>query len=208
MNLYRLFGENSLHDKVGGWSEIKQVIVAMSGASGVVYGVRLLNALRDAKVTVHLTISPAAETNLKLETELTKQKLSKLVDHTYASDDLTAPISSGSFPIDGMVIVPCSMKTLAAIANGYSDNLTTRAADVSLKERRPLILVTRETPLNQIQIRNMLTVAEAGGIILPASPGFYHSPRNIDQLVDHIVGKIMDTLHIEHNLYKRWTGLS
>ena len=187
---------------------MKQVIVAMSGASGAIYGVRLLNALRDAKVTVHLTISPAAEINLKLETGLTKQKLSKLVDHTYASDDLTAPISSGSFPMDGMVIVPCSMKTLAAIANGYSDNLTTRAADVSLKEHRPLILVPRETPLNRIQLRNMLTVAEAGGTILPASPGFYHSPRNIDQLVDHIVGKIMDTLHIEHNLYKRWTGLS
>ncbi|HUK51642.1 MAG TPA: UbiX family flavin prenyltransferase [Terriglobales bacterium] len=185
-----------------------KLIVAMSGASGAIYGVRLLNALRDAKVSVYLTISPAAEINLKLETGMTPQKLSKLVEQTYASDDLEAPISSGSFPIDGMVIVPCSMKTLAAVANGYSDSLATRAADVALKEHRPLILVPRETPLNQIHLRNMLTLSQAGAIILPASPGFYHSPRNIDQLVDHVVGKIMDSLHIQHQLYKRWSGIS
>ncbi len=185
---------------------MKQIIVAITGASGAIYGVRLLKALKDAKVTVHLTISPAAEINLKLETGMTTDELSKLSKHVYPATDLAAPISSGSFPIDGMVIVPCSTKTLAAIANGYSDNLITRAADVTLKERRTLVLVPRETPLNQIHLKNMLTLARAGAIILPASPGFYHTPKKIDELVDHIVGKIMDALHIEHSLYKRWTG--
>ncbi|HUK27691.1 MAG TPA: UbiX family flavin prenyltransferase [Candidatus Acidoferrales bacterium] len=187
--------------------EIRQVIVAMSGASGSIYGVRLIKALKNANVTVHLTISPSAEINLELETGLTAKKLSKLVDHMYPANDMTAPISSGSFSVHGMVIAPCSMKTLAAIANGYSDSLTTRAADVTLKEERTLVLVPRETPLNQIHLRNMLTAAQAGAIILPASPGFYHSPKTIDELIDHIVGKIMDILHIEHNLYRRWSGL-
>lgn len=186
---------------------MKQIIVAITGASGAIYGVHLIKALKDAKVTVHLTISPAAEINLKLETGMTADELSKLTEHVYPATDLAAPISSGSFPIDGMVIVPCSTKTLAAIANGYSDNLITRAADVTLKERRTLVLVPRETPLNQIHLKNMLTLARAGAIILPASPGFYHAPNKIDDLVDHIVGKIMDALHIEHSLYKRWTGL-
>lgn len=186
---------------------MRQLVVAISGASGAIYGVRLLKALKQTKVKVHLTISPAAEINLKLETGLTANDLTKLAEHTYPANDLSAPISSGSYPIDGMVIVPCSTKTLAAIANGFSDNLITRAADVTLKERRTLILVPRETPLNQIHLKNMLTLAEVGAIILPASPGFYHNPKTVDELVDHIVGKIMDTLHIEHDLYKRWTGL-
>ena len=186
---------------------MNQIIVAISGASGAIYGVRLLKALRDAKVTVHLTISPAAEINLKLETGMTADELSKLTEHVYPSNDLSAPISSGSFPIDGMVIVPCSTKTLAAIANGYSDNLITRAADVTLKERRILVLVPRETPLNQIHLKNMLTLARAGAIVLPASPGFYHAPKTTNELVDHIVSRIMDTLQIEHSLYKRWAGL-
>ena len=183
-----------------------RLVVGISGASGAIYGVRLLKALKDAEVPVYLTISSAAEINLKLETDLTARSLTKLVERIYAADDMGAPISSGSFPVDGMVIVPCSMKTLAAIANGYSDTLITRTADVTLKEHRTLILVPRETPLNRIHLKNMLTLAEAGAIILPASPGFYHSPKNIDQLIDHIVGKIMDALHLEHNLYKRWTG--
>jgi 4-hydroxy-3-polyprenylbenzoate decarboxylase len=186
---------------------MKQVIVAITGASGAIYGVRLLKALRTARVAVHLTISPTAEINLKLETGMTADALSKFAKHLYATTDLAAPISSGSFPIDGMAIVPCSTKTLAAVAHGYSDNLITRAAEVTLKERRTLVLVPRETPLNQIHLKNMLTLARAGAVILPASPGFYHAPKNIDELIDHIVGKIMDALHIEHSLYKRWTGL-
>jgi len=186
---------------------MKRIIVAISGASGTTYGVRLLKALKDAKVAVHLTISASGEINLKLETGMTEDQLSGFAEAVYPPTDLAAPISSGSFPIDGMVIVPCSMKTLAAIANGYSDNLIARAADVTLKERRPLIIVPRETPLNQIQLKNMLTLAKSGAIILPASPGFYHSPKNIEDLVDQVVGKIMDALQIENTLYKRWTGL-
>jgi len=185
---------------------MKQVIVAISGASGAIYGVRLVRALRDARVRVHLTISPSAEITLKLETGMNPRDLARLATHTYPSTDLTAPISSGSSPIDGMVIAPCSTKTLAAIASGYSDNLITRAADVALKENRTLVLVPRETPLSQIHLRNMLTLARAGAVILPASPGFYHNPKTVDDLVDHVVGKIMDVLQIEHNLYKRWTG--
>ena len=186
---------------------MKQVIVAITGASGATYGVRLLRALKEAGVAVHLTITPAGEINLKLETGMTADQLSGFAEHVYSSEDLAAPISSGSFPIDGMVIVPCSMKTVAAVANGYSDNLITRAADVTLKERRTLILVPRETPLSQIHLKNMLTLARAGAIILPASPGFYHTPKKIEELVDHVVGRILDSLHIEHALYKRWTGL-
>lgn len=185
---------------------MKQVIVAISGASGAIYGVRLVRALRDARVRVHLTISPSAEITLKLETGMNPRDLARLATHTYPSTDLTAPISSGSSPIDAMVIAPCSTKTLAAIASGYSDNLITRAADVALKENRTLVLVPRETPLSQIHLRNMLTLARAGAVILPASPGFYHNPKTVDDLVDHVVGKIMDVLQIEHNLYKRWTG--
>jgi len=156
---------------------MKQIIVATTGASGAIYGVHLLKALKDAKVAVHLIISPAAEINLKLETEMTADGLSKLTENVYLATDLAAPIFSGSFPIGGMVIVPCSPKTLAAIANGYSDNLITRVAYVTLKERRTLVLVPRETPLNQIHLNNMLTLARAGAIILPASPSFCHTPR-------------------------------
>ena len=165
-----------------------------------------MKALKKAKAEVHLTISPAGEINLKLETGMTASELKKLAGHTYTANDLSAPIASGSFLVDGMVIAPCSSRTLAAIANGYTDNLISRAADVNLKERRTLVLVPRETPLNQIHLKNMLTLARAGAVILPASPGFYHNPKTIDDLVDHVVGKILDTLRVEHNLFKRWAG--
>jgi 4-hydroxy-3-polyprenylbenzoate decarboxylase len=192
--------------RVGKKDGMKQIIVAVTGASGAIYGVRLLEALNDAKVSVHLTVSPAAAINLKIETGMTARELSRFAKSVYATNDLAAPISSGSFPIDEMVIAPCSTKTMAAIANGYSDNLITRAAEVTLKERRTLVLVPRETPLNQIHLKNMLTLARAGAVILPACPGFYNAPKKIDELVDHVVGKIMDALQVEHSLYKRWTG--
>jgi len=187
---------------------VRQIVVAITGASGAVYAVHLLKALKEAEVEVHLTISPAAEVNLKLETGMATHKLTKLAAHVYPATDLSAPIASGSFLVDGMAIVPCSTKTLAAVANGYTDNLITRAADVNLKEGRTLVLVPRETPLNQIHLKNMLTLARAGAVILPASPGFYHHPKTVDDLVDHIVGKVMDALRIEHNLLKRWTGVT
>jgi 4-hydroxy-3-polyprenylbenzoate decarboxylase len=185
---------------------MRRIVVAISGASGAIYGLRLLRALKETDVEVHLTISPAAEVNLKLETGMHASDLSKLASHTYPANDLSAPIASGSFLVDGMVVVPCSTKTMASIANGFSDNLISRAADVNLKERRTLILVPRETPLNQIHLKNMLTLARAGAVILPASPGFYHAPKTIDDLVDHVVGKILDNLRIEHNLFERWDG--
>ncbi|MGO9644264.1 MAG: UbiX family flavin prenyltransferase [Candidatus Bathyarchaeia archaeon] len=186
---------------------MKSIVIAITGASGAIYGVRLLEILREKNVTVHLTASPAAEITLRLETGSTIKRLSRLAAKYYDVNDLAAPIASGSFQVQGMVIVPCSTKTLAAVANGISDNLITRAADVCLKEKRPLVIVPRETPLNQIQLRNMLALAQAGAIILPASPAFYHKPNNINQLVDHIVGKILDVIGIENSLFKRWQGL-
>jgi len=187
---------------------MKSIVVAITGASGAIYGVRLLEILREKDVTVHLTASPAAEITLRLETGSTIKRLARLAAKYYDVNDLAAPIASGSFQVQGMVIVPCSTKTLAAVANGISDNLITRAADVCLKEKRPLVMVPRETPLNQIQLRNMLTLAQAGAVILPASPAFYHKPDNINQLVDHVVGKILDVLEIENSLFKRWRGLA
>ena len=180
--------------------------MALTGASGAIYGVRLIEALNERGINVHLVISKAAEINLRLEMNLNPAEVTKMAQHVYASEDMAAPIASGSFPIDGMIIVPCSTKTLAAVANGLSLNLISRAAEVSLKERKPLVLVPRETPLNQIHLQNMLTLARAGAIIIPASPGFYHRPKSIEQLVDHIVGKVLDVFAIQHDLFTRWHG--
>jgi polyprenyl P-hydroxybenzoate/phenylacrylic acid decarboxylase-like protein len=181
-----------------------QIIVGVSGASGAVYAVRLLEALRKYRVKTQLVVTAAAEEIVELEMGLTKSKLHALATCHYDVNDLTSPISSGSFVTDGMVVVPCSMKTLAGIACGYSSNLLLRAADVTLKERRPLVLVPRETPLNLIHLENMFKVAQAGAIVLPAMPGFYHKPKSIDDLVNHVAGKVLDVFHIEHKLYKRW----
>lgn len=181
-----------------------QIIVGVSGASGTVYAVRLLEVLRDLNVKTHLVVTRTAEKMIELETDLTKKELIALATYHYEVDDLTAAISSGSFKTDGMVVVPCSMKTLAGIASGYSSNLLLRAADVTLKERRPLVLVPRETPMNLIHLENMFKAAQAGAVVLPAMPGFYHKPKSIDDLVNHVVGKILDVLNLEHKLYKRW----
>jgi 4-hydroxy-3-polyprenylbenzoate decarboxylase len=185
-------------------NEAMQIIIGISGASGIIYGVRLLETLRNLKVKTHLVVTKAAERILELETDFTKTQLVSLATREYDIDDLASSLSSGSFQTDGMVIVPCSMKTLAGIANGYSSNLLLRAADVTLKEKRPLVLVPRETPLNIIHLENMVKVAQAGATVLPAMPGFYHQPKSIDDLVNHIVGKILDSFHLEHKLYKRW----
>ena len=140
--------------------------------------------------------------------EISKEDIEKLAVHSYDADDLAAPMVSGSFKTDAMIAIPCSMKTLAGIAHGYSDNLILRTADVMMKERRQLILVPRETPLNVIHLRNMLILAEQGVTIIPAMPAYYHRPKNIGSVVDYIVGKVLDSLGIEHSLFKRWLGSS
>ncbi|MFQ6053036.1 MAG: UbiX family flavin prenyltransferase [Candidatus Bathyarchaeia archaeon] len=182
-----------------------RLIVAVTGASGVIYGKRLLEVLKEMAAEVHLIISESAE--LVIDHELDgPQALARLADHVYEPGDLTAPLTSGSYRVDGMVIIPASMKTIAAIASGYCDNLISRAADVQLKERRPLILVPRETPLNAIHLENMAKLSRLGVTILPAMPGFYHGPETIGDLIDFVVGKVLDQLGVEHDLYRRWGG--
>ena len=183
-----------------------RLIVAITGASGVVYGKRLLEVLREKKVETYLIVSNAAENVIDHELKMTKGELERLASHVYNVNDLSAPIVSGSFKADGMIVIPCSMKTLAGIAHGYSDNLILRAADVTLKEKRKLILVPRETPLSVVHLRNMLDLASQGVFILPAMPAYYHKPEKIEDLIDFVVGKALDLLEIEHELFKRWTG--
>jgi flavin prenyltransferase len=178
----------------------------MSGGSGVVYGVRLLEVLKQLKVEAHLIISTAAQETLVIETNYKVGYVESLASRVYRFNDIAAAPASGTFRTQGMIVIPCSMKTLAGIATGYSDNLLLRAAEVTLKERRPLVLVPRETPLTTIHLENMLRVARAGAILLPAMPGFYDRPKTIDELVDHVVGKVLDIMNIEHDLYKQWTG--
>ena len=184
-----------------------KLTIALTGASGVIYGKRLLEELNNKRVEIHLVISPAAKKIIKLELETSEKTLEKLATHVHEIDDWSSQIVSGSYKTDGMVIVPCSMKTLAGIASGFAENVILRAADVTLKEKRKLILVPRETPLNTIHIKNMLELAKQGAIIVPSMPAFYHKPRNIHDLVDFIVGRILDVLGIDHNLYKRWPDI-
>jgi 4-hydroxy-3-polyprenylbenzoate decarboxylase len=179
-------------------------IISMGGASGSIYGVRLIQELKKTGQEVHLIVSSGARSVLEVETSYTSDDLKKMADVVYENDDLCAGPASGSFPLDGMVVIPCSMKTLSAIANGYGDTLTARAASCCLKEGRPLILVPRETPLDLPGIRNMLAAKESGAVLLPAMPAFYHQPNTIEDLVFFIVGKVLDQLQIKHSLFKRW----
>lgn len=181
-----------------------RIIVALSGASGIVYGIRLLEAARELGIETDLIMTDLAARMIGIETSLEPDQVNALATRVHDSFDFTSPLASGGIRHQGMVVIPCSMKTVAGIACGFSDNLLLRAADCTLKERRPLVLVPRETPLSAIHLRNMLTLAEAGAVILPACPGFYHRPRNIQGLVDHVVGKVLDILGIEHQLYRKW----
>lgn len=178
--------------------------MAITGASGVVYGKRLLETLRDKSVETHLVISRTAERIIEHELGVTKKALGRIANHAYEVNDWNSAIASGSFRTDGMVIAPCSMKTLAGVASGYSDNLILRAADVTLKEKRRLILVPRETPLNVIHLKNMLDLAKQGVLIVPAMPAYYHKPKNIEDMVNYVVGRVLDLFEIGHTLYKGW----
>jgi len=183
-----------------------KVIVAITGASGAAYGRRLLEELKKLKVETHLIVSEAGTMVVQHELGTSKKEIERLASHAYDVNDLSGPLVSGSFPADAMIVIPCSMKTLAGITSGFSTNLILRAADVALKEKRKLILVPRETPLSVVHLRNMLQLAKQGVIILPAMPGFYHHPKTIESLVDFVVGRVMDTLGIETDLYERWKG--
>jgi len=179
-------------------------VVSIGGASGSIYGVRLIQELKKSGQEIHLIISSGAKNILEMETPYTSDDVKKMADVVYENDDLCAGPASGSFPLDGMIVIPCSMKTLSAIAQGYGDTLTARAASCCLKEGRRLILVPRETPLDLPGIKNMLSVKESGATLLPAMPAFYHHPQVIDDLVSFIVGKVLDQLQIKHSLFKRW----
>ena len=180
------------------------IIVGITGASGVVYGIRLLEALKELNIETGLIISDAGKTVIQYEDEKTVEEVMALADTYYEFHDLTASINSGSFQFDGLVIVPCSMKSLSSIANGYSDNTLTRVADVALKEHRKTVIVPRETPLRTVHIENMLRLSKEGAIILPAMPAFYSESETINNQVNFIVGKILDSLKIENDIYKRW----
>jgi len=183
-----------------------RLIIALTGASGSIYGIRMLEFLRERKdIEAHLVISESAESVIPYETDYgSSEQVKQLADYSYGWDDLAAPISSGSFLTDGMVIVPCSAKTLSAVAHSYGATLIARAADVCLKERRRLVLVFRETPLTLSHIENMKLVTLMGGIVLPPLPGFYAKPASVDDIVNHSVGKVLDLFGIEHDLFKRW----
>ena len=180
------------------------LIVGISGASGAIYGVRMLEALRKAKIPSHLIVSKSAALTLKEEADLTVNQLRELADVTYPNGDLGAAVSSGSFKTRGMVIVPCSIRMVSDIAYGTTDSLLSRAADVVLKERRRLVLVVRETPLHAGHLRSLLAATENGAIIMPPVPAFYHRPKTIDDIVNQTVGRCLDLFDIDSGLVKRW----
>jgi len=182
----------------------RRIVVGITGASGIIYGVRLLNALSTKDYEVHLIISEAGKTNIAIETGYSVKEIEELAHVAHSNHDVAAPVASGSYLTEGMIICPCSIKTLSGIANSYNENLVIRSADVALKERRKLVLVIRETPLHLGHLRLMTSVAEMGGVIVPPIPAFYHKPKTIEDLIDQTIGKILDIFHIEHNLFQRW----
>jgi len=185
------------------------LIVGITGASGAVYGIRLLEVLSSTKdVETHLIVSEAAEAIIKYETDRSIQEAKELASFSYDIKDIGAQISSGSFKTDGMIVAPCTVKTMSAIANSYSENLLVRVGDVTIKERRRLLLLVRETPLHLGHLRNMERLCEMGAIIMPPAPAFYHKPQTIQDIVDHTVGKMLDIFGIEHTLFLRWPGMA
>jgi 4-hydroxy-3-polyprenylbenzoate decarboxylase len=188
-----------------GWGKLR-IVVGITGASGVIYGITLLEALKKLEIETHLILSRQAEKIIALETSCTPAEVQALASHTYGESDFDAPLASGSFLHHGMVIAPCSMKTLAGIAAGYADNLIQRAADVTIKEGRRLVLVPRESPFSAIHLENMLKLARLGVAIAPPVPAFYNRPETIADLVEFTVGRVLDLLGVENQLFRRWTG--
>ena len=184
------------------------LIVGITGATGAIYGIRLLQVLSAMKhVETHLVISEAAEKNIAYETQWTLSDIRRLANFSYENTDIGARLASGSFKRDAMIVAPCTIKTMAALANSYTENLLVRAGDVTLKERKRLVLLVRETPLHLGHLRNMERLTEMGAIIFPPVPAFYSRPRTIDDIVDHTVGRVLDLLDIKHDLFQRWPGL-
>ncbi len=183
---------------------MKRIVVGISGASGAVYGIRLLETLSKLNVETHLVITEAAQKTILLETDWKVEEVKSLAKAAYDIGDLGANIASGSFQSEGMVVVPCSIKSLSAIANSFSENLLVRAADVMVKERRQLVIAVRETPLHRGHLELLLKVSDLGATVFPLIPGFYFQPKSIDDLINHMVGKVLDLFQINHNLFKRW----
>ncbi len=181
-----------------------RLVIGMTGSTGVIYGIRMLEVLKEHNVETHLVITEWAKKCLAMETNRTLDDVKRLATSYSDDSNLAAGISSGTYKTNGMMVIPCSMKTLSSIANGYDETLVARAAGVTLKESRKLVLVPRETPLTAINLENMLKLAKLGVVILPPVPGFYTKPKSIDELIDHTVGKCLDQFNIEHDLYKRW----
>jgi len=184
---------------------VVRVVVAMTGATGAIYGIRLLEILAELNIETHLVLSGWALKTIEIETDYSVQSVRELAAENYDEFDQAAAISSGSFKVNGMVIIPCSVKTLAAISHSYNSNLICRAADVTLKERRKLIVVPRETPLNTIHLENMMRISNAGGLILPPVPAFYNKPQTLDDIINHTVNRVLDHLNINVDLVSRWS---
>jgi 4-hydroxy-3-polyprenylbenzoate decarboxylase len=182
----------------------KRIVIGISGASGVIYGVRMLSLLKEKDFETHLVLSEAGKKNIEIETSLKSSDVAAMAHYTYDNKDVGAALASGSFLTEGMVVVPCTIKTLSGIANSYTDNLLVRAADVTLKEKRKLVLVVRETPLHKGHLRLMTMAADMGAHILPPVPSFYHQPKTIDDIIDQTIGKIFDYIGIKHDLFRRW----
>ncbi len=181
-----------------------RLIVGIAGASGVIYGIRMLEVLKNRGIETHLIISEAGKLNIRIETDYDVDKVLAMADFTYTNKDIAASVASGSFLTMGMVVAPCTVKTLSGIANSYNENLLTRAADVQLKEKRKLALMFRETPLHIGHLRLLTRAAEMGAHIVPPIPAFYHHPKTIDDIINQSVGKVLDYMGIEHDLFKRW----
>jgi flavin prenyltransferase len=185
---------------------MRRLVVGMTGSTGAIFGVRLLEALKQCDVESHLVVSNWARRTIEHETRYTLEQVRELATVVHSQNDMGASISSGSFLTEGMVVIPCSMRTLAGIANGYGEHLVHRAADVVLKERRRLVLVARETPLSQVHIENMLKLSRMGVVMLPPMPAFYNHPKSLDDIVDHIVARVLDQFGITAPFAKRWDG--